>query len=531
MKFHLLLISIAFSIGLFAQNTNDYIKGSVSFLSSQHVYVQFVNTDGIQSGDTLYIMQNNQLKPMLKVNELSALSCLCQSLTSESLTKSTEVIALIKHEKPVPEVITQKSKEAIAVTDETINTLRERTTHEKVNNKLNGRLSISSYSVTSNDSIVSPYQRFRYNLALDATRIAATPLSAEAYLMFTHKAGEPVIMNDAFKVYSLALNYDLSKTTKVSLGRKINTSMANIGAVDGVQFEHKGQHFSYGALFGSRPDTYTYNFAPSLTQFGAYVGHQYQNPVGLMKTSIGIFNQTNHWITDRRFAYIQHSNSLLKNLDFFGSIEIDLYGKANDRLTTKFDFTSTYLSLRYRPLKKLSLSLTYDARKNVYYYETFKNYIDSLLDKETRQGFRLQANYHPFNKVLWGATGGYRMATATSTSSVNGNSYLTYTQLPFIDASFTIDVTLLKSDYLDGMIYGGALSRDFVNGKIFVELSYRYVDYTFVRTTSNLKQNIAALNLSWRIAKKLTLSADFEGTKDTSNNLDGRLFLNISQRF
>lgn len=531
MKFHLLLISLLISISMFAQNTDNYLKGSISFKSSQHVYVQFVNTEGIQAGDTLSQIQNNKLEPILVVSDLSTISCICNNLTNRTLALSSEVLARKKADQTIHEVVVQSSKEAIAVTDEAITKITDKKEVKTEKPTISGRLSVSSYSMVSNDSNVDPYQRLRYNFSMTATRIANTNLSAETYMTFTQKLGETAAFYDAFKVYNLALNYDISKTAKVSLGRKINPSMANIGAVDGLQFENKGKNFSYGALVGSRPNNYNYSFDPSLMQFGAFIGHQIKKEDGFMQTSVGFFNQTNNWITDRRFAYIQHSNSLLKNLDFFGSMEIDLYGKVNNQLTTKIDLTSTYLSLRYRPWRKLSMSLTYDARKNIYYYETFKSYVDSVLDKETRQGFRLQANYRPFNKLVWGGTGGFRMATATSASSLNGNSYLTYTQLPLIDASLTVDATILKSDYLDGMIYGATISRDFISGKLFAELSYRYVDYTFTRTTSTLQQNIAEISVSWRLAKKLTLSANFEGAMDTNNNLDGRLFINISQRF
>ena len=47
-------------------------------------------------------------------------------------------------------------------------------------------------------------------------------------------------------------------------------------------------------------------------------------------------------------------------------------------------------------------------RKNVYYYETYKSYVDSILDKETRQGMKFQANYRLFQGLVWGGNAGYR---------------------------------------------------------------------------------------------------------------------------
>jgi len=192
--------------------------------------------------------------------------------------------------------------------------------------------------------------------------------------------------------------------------------------------------------------------------------------------------------------------------------------------------TSTYLSLRWSALSNLSLAMSYDARKNVYYYETYKNYVDSLLDKETRQGFKFQVNYQPFRRLMWGGTAGYRFATATSNQSLNGYTYLTYSQLPLIDASLTINATALRTTYMNGMIYGASLSRDFLKGKLYAELSYQNVNYSFT-TSTQLLEDIACLDLSWRITRKLIFSMNLEASKDNTNNLQGRLFFNLTQRF
>jgi hypothetical protein len=80
------------------------------------------------------------------------------------------------------------------------------------------------------------------------------------------------------------------------------------------------------------------------------------------------------------------------------------------------------------------------------------------------------------------------------------------------------------------MVYGISLSRDLFSGKIYTSVEYRLVNYTYKRSNISLRQDIAELSLSWRIAKKLTFSADYEATYEKDNNL-GRVFLNITQRF
>jgi len=540
------IISFIFSgFNLYGQNSHAYIQGNINFISSQNVYVQFANTDGIEMGDTLFSLKNEVYQPVLKVKNKSSISCIGTILGSYIPKVSALVFARKRAVSTASiEVLAQKSKEGIALNDLAINSAKKGNSTSTDGPSFRGRASLSGYLNNTSDSTLN--SNFRFNLSLNAHHIANSKFSAETDLSLTNRNTYRTFVNlsspdtmqlvsfrqtfNDVRIYNLSLKYDISKTASVLFGRKINLNLANIGAIDGLQFENAGKSISFGAVVGSRPDLYTYAINPKLFQFGAYIGHHLTTKNGDMQTSVAFFNQTNKMQTDRRFAYIQHSNSLLKNLSFFGSAEVDLYGMQDTKPVTTFNLTSTYLSLRWRTLRNLSLALSYDARKNIHYYETYKNYVDSLLDKETRQGYKFQVNYQPFNHLSWGGTAGYRFATATSSRSLNGYTYLTYSQLPFIGASITINATALRTTYMDGMIYGGSLSRDFFNGKLYAELSYERVNYTFT-TTTQLLENNADLNIAWRITRKLIFSMDLEAMKDTNSNMQGRLFFNITQRF
>ncbi|NDP20885.1 MAG: hypothetical protein GZ091_07370 [Paludibacter sp.] len=514
------------SLSIYSQTTPEVITGKVSYISSQNVYVKFDNTEGIHVGDTLFTVKNEKTDPVLLVTSLSSISVVGTLISPNSLTSDSQIIAKKRIIKP--EISDDKLKISPSANEEAIINAFKKEKETESRARFDGRLSVSSYSNLS--STYPSNQRFRYNLSLNAEHIGNSNLSADTYISFTHKLGESFALNNSLKIYSLGIKYDIGKTATISIGRKININMANIGAVDGLQYEQKSKNFTYGALVGSRPDYFDYSFNPNLLQFGAFISHNIQKEVGNMQTSFAVFNQMNNFKTDRRFAYIQHSNSLVKNVDLFCSAEIDFYTMVNLQPTNSMELTSTYISLRYKPWKKLSLSLSYDARKNVYYYETFKNMIDSILDKETRQGFRFNTIYRPFKYVILGGTAGYRFQKSDSIPTMNANGYLSYTQIPGINASLTLNATALKTRYLNGMIYGASLSRDLFSGKVYSELSYRYVNYMNAYSGTPLIQNIAEISLSWRVAKKLTLSADFEETLEKDNNY-GRIYINISQRF
>jgi hypothetical protein len=156
--------------------------------------------------------------------------------------------------------------------------------------------------------------------------------------------------------------------------------------------------------------------------------------------------------------------------------------------------------------------------------------VDSILDKELRQGWRFQFNYRPFKYLNWGANAGYRYQPSDLKPSINAGSYLSYSDIPFLHLAATLNATKLKTSYLNGTIFGLQLSRDLIPGKLSADLEGRYVDYQFLNSPSTLRQNIGEIGLSWQISRKFSLSADFEQTLEKGNNY-ARIYLNLTKRF
>ena len=297
-----------------------------------------------------------------------------------------------------------------------------------------------------------------------------------------------------------------------------------------------------GFIAGTRPDFYDYGFNRHLFQYGGYIFHELNTKNGMMQNTLAFVDQRNSGKTDRRFAYFQHYNSILPKLSVFGSAEIDLFKKtmmAMDstgiqdttyNITGKPRLSSLYFSLRYRFNRKIYLSLSYSARQNIIYYETYKNFIDRLLQYDTRQGYYCQLTYRPVNKLTFGTNLGYNFQKNDPVKSRNINSYLTWSQVPLIKTSATLSVILLETSYLKGKIFRIDLSRDIIPGKIYGGINYSYVKYYYTNSEYNLPQNIGELNISWRIIPKLTLSVYSENTFE-KNNRYNRIYILLNNRF
>ena len=528
----ILLISMVIAFNAQGQITEE--EGTVSYTSSQNVYVQFKSTENIQPGDTLFFSKEGILLPVLVVTNKSSISCVCTRISDVELKVTDKIYSKPVTMKPMqgtelPKETAVKPSEVPSDTSTT-----PPTTGKKKTQNISGRASISSYLNFSNTPGGNS-QRFRYTFSMNAKNIANTNLTGECYVSFVQRSGHwDEIKNDVFnglKIYNLSLRYDFNETTRLWLGRKINPNMSSVGAIDGLQFEKKVKSISFGAFAGSRPDYHNYSFNFDLFQAGAFVGHEYANKNGNMQSTLSFVDQENGWNTDRRFLYFQHYNSLLKNLYFFGSIEFDLFQSINGQKSNTFDLTNFYILLRYKVIKQLTLSFSYSARNNLIYYETYKNNVENLLNNSVLQGVSLQAQYRPINKLSISVKGGYRDRKEDPKPSWNGDAYITYSQVPILKVSATASVTFMQTSYINGKIFSIGLSRDLLPGKVYCSVGYKYVDYKFYSNETSVGQSMAEINLNWNIYKKLLLSVNYEGTFESSRNQYTRLFLNLTQRF
>ncbi|MCK4993081.1 MAG: hypothetical protein KAS29_21435, partial [Bacteroidales bacterium] len=210
--------------------------------------------------------------------------------------------------------------------------------------------------------------------------------------------------------------------------------------------------------------------------------------------------------------------------------EVDLYKKVDETQETIFNLSNTYLSLRYRIIRPLSVGLSYSARRNIIYYETYKDFLERLLETETLQGWRFRINYRPIKYMFIGVNAGYRFRKEDPQPSKNLNGYFTYSQVPGIGASVTLSATWLETNYLNGIVYGLGISRSLISDKLSGGLKYRYVDYLYRNTEMALIQHVGEANLSWMVYRKLSLSFYYEGTFEKEVPYH-RVFINISQRF
>lgn len=510
-------------------------KGTVSFVSSKNVYVKFDNTENIQVGDTLFLQRNNNLIPTLVVTNKSSSSTVCTPLVAEKLEvgASLKSKSIVIKEAPVKEEIPIEPKTETTVPVNPVLTLEEEEAPVRTQ-KIRGRFSAASYSNLSN---YKNSHRMRYAFSLRGNNIAGSKLSTDTYVTFRHTLGEweqvRANLGRALKVYSLAASYDFTPSTRITLGRKINPLLSSVGAIDGIQFEKRFGNFLVGAVAGTRPDYSNYGFNATLPQYGAFVNFSPNTTNGFGNTTLGFMEQRNGSNIDRRFAYFQHTSQLTKELNVFGSFEVDLFENINNQISNQPRLTNLYVSLRYRLSRNLRFSASFDTRRNIIYYESYKNFIDQLIEDETRQGLRLGVSFRPTKTINVGINSGMRFQKSNANPSQNINAYVSFSKLPWLNIRTTIRASLLETDYLSSRVYGIRFSKPLIKKKINTEWYYRNVNYLYKNSESGkaVRQHIAGLSMSYRLSRTLSLHVFYEGTFDKNNATFSRINARIIKRF
>lgn len=530
-KYIYIILFFLLPAGLIAQSGNQSIvEGSITFISSQNVYVKFDNTDGISVGDTLFINHNKISSPAIVVQHLSSKSVAGAPLSNLKMGVGDNISAIIYED-----ISTGEGSKSLPVVAE-VPLIQSQIKSEKkqISKKpFSGRFSVNSYTNISNVSGWES-QRWRYRLSLNELEIADPSLRFDSYITFSYKAGSWDLvqqdLNNALRIYNFSLTYTPTTDLEISVGRRINRTASNIGSYDGLDFQYRLGKHKIGVIVGSRPDWSDFSININLFQYGAFVSREDILKDSRMVNTLGVFEQKNNGSTDRRFLYYQHHNNYITNVNMYFSSEFDLYRKINGVEENSFNLTSLYFNVRYAPVKKVRITASYDSRKNIIYYETFKSYADSLLDSETRHGFRIRLNLRPINRIITGISYGYNDRGESIQPSTNYNIFLTYTRIPFIYGSLSANYTRLNTNYINGEIFGFRFYHDLISGLSNISLGYRRIFYQYTSTKFELNQEIFSAGIYFNLMRSLSLSLSYEGIFE-SERRNSLLFASLNIRF
>ena len=513
-----------------AQNESEVIEGKVSFITSKNIYVKFTNTDVINIGDTLNLHSSGKVTPCLIVRKKSSTSCVCESINNCEANKED----MVSYEIPRVNLKLEALEETLEIEEELkskpeiVETPAIKDQSNKKKERIRGRLSAASYSSWPSERDAK--HRMMYRMSMNASNIRDSKWSAESYINFRQNFDAQSLSSNTLRIYNLAVRYDVDSTFTIVGGRKINNKASSLGAIDGLQAEkHFGNYYA-GAIIGFRPDLIEFNFNPNLLEYGAYGGYTSNTKKIYSQTTFGLLEQRNMGQVDRRYTYFQHSSTINRKLNLFASFEIDLFNKINGEENMDFRITNFYVSARYRFSRIVNLTLSYDSRRRIIFYETLKTDIERLLDDDqARQGVRLRLNIKPYKYINTGLAYSRRFLNNTQEMSDNINAFLSLGKLP-VGGRMSFNYNHNNSSYLKSQILSVRHSRSMFKNKLYLDLYYRNVDYTYLTNETRINQNYFGAGFTFRLNRKWMFNFLGElSTRESQENY--RLNTKIINRF
>jgi hypothetical protein len=516
------------------------LKGIITFKAAENIYIRFENTELIAAGDTLF-RDNEIATPCLVVTRKSSSSVVGHTISGCSINKNDTVYYLhipsIEIEEIREELDPNVQAENISKEIDPIDIIPdpdEKNFNFQYKERIIGRISAASQSNFTN---IDDQDRHRMILrfTMDAANISNSKFSFQSYINYRKNYISSNLNYSSptsfYNVYNLALTYQLDSLSSLSIGRKINQKISSLGPIDGLQVEKFLGNFYLGSILGFKPNISDFGFNADLLEYGGYIGHLATSKNIYSLSTFGLLEQRNKMNIDRRYAYLQHSSTLSNKINFFVSAELDLFENVDGITSTNLRLSNIYSSISFRPIKKLSVSLSYDARKRIILYETFRTEIEQLLaDDQARQGIRLRINFNPIKNVNGGITFSKRFQKDSDNKSNNINGYISHSNLPSLKGRININFNLNKSNYLESAIFSFRYSRSLIRNTIDGEFYYRYADYNYFTSENKLNQQFYGTGLSFRLSKQLILSILGEySNREKQDNL--RLNTRIIKRF
>jgi hypothetical protein len=526
----LILLLVFFSAVLSAQHDNKII-GTITYISSQNFYVRFESTNRMSIGDTIYISETGTGIGIIQY--LSSQSAACSYLTKSSVELNSQVYAFKKINNIESTSTVQEVEEKEDSFTKEYYQPQCNGTRTKDEFGISGRFSLRSFTNYSTSSSHAQNQYWRYSLSLRGKNVGFKNLDFQSSATYGYRADNWKNSGNFWnnlRVYDFFFSYQTTAFSNIQAGRIRNQNVYSLSTFDGVLFDYAFSKFTIGTFVGSHPDWKNMGVNIKLLQYGVFLSREDSLGGITMSNNLSFANQTNSGITDRRFLYFLH-HTRLTDLSFTLSSEIDLYEVELKKAKSVFKPTNIYASALYRFDKKLSFDISYDARKTIYYFESFRSTLDSILDSRMRQAVRFGVLYQFSRTLAVGLNGGFAKQNDDLRPSFNAGASVSLTEITKLYLAFIGDFTYLQSNFLNGFAYGIKVNKNFLANDLNVGLGLRRVDYFFAQNTSDgIAQNIVNADLRWRVLKSLYFNFVYEFVNEKRVTAN-RLFVGFSQSF
>ena len=369
----------------------------VTSLSGAMIYVDAGRLEGLETGQTLVVLRSAQEIGTLKVDYLASHRAACSQLTGEAARAGDAVRFTPKRreEAPAAGVGTGGSPAAHR---------KKGTWARRLG--LRGRVGARVLAVEDRTGAEASYTQPSLDLRVEGTRVAGSDLdlSVDVRTRRTWRTATGDSDPSLTRVHRLSVSRQgLGSPIRISAGRLASPSLASVNLFDGVLTEYLRPRFGAGLFTGSQPGASDWEFTREIQEYGFY--GRLQNDVMAARrwsmTSGGVLSYS-HGSPNRDYLFLRGQWS---DPHFFGflSQEVDVNrGWRRSIEGSSLSWTSTLLSLQYRPGPVMTISGGYDNRRNVRLYND-RETPESDFDEAHRQGWSGGISLYPLQQLTLGS--------------------------------------------------------------------------------------------------------------------------------
>jgi hypothetical protein len=356
----------------------------VTYLTSQTVYIDAGSDDGIAAGQRLEVVRSGTVVAVLIAEYVSSKRTSCAIQSGEPGIVVGDTVRFAPAAPVAPEPLAPAADpSSFPGPSPTVSRTREM--------GLRGRVGVRYLYVQDGMEGGATTSQPALDLRLDGRDVGGSnfDLEVDVRARRTHLSGADLESSSEGRtsVYRLATAWQADGSPwRFSAGRQFSPSLASVSIYDGVQGEYRSSRFSVGAFSGTQPDPSNLGYSSSVREHGGYV--EFRNaPEAHRRWSLtsGLIGSYEEGTISREFAYLQGSWHGPR-FGMWATQEVDYNrGWKTDYEGQSVSPTSTFLSLRYKAFKALTLRAGYDNRRNVRLYRD-RVTPETQFDDEFRNG-------------------------------------------------------------------------------------------------------------------------------------------------
>lgn len=523
----------------------------VRYVTLDAVYFNGGTVLGVRPGDKVWVMRNDQKIVLLEVKHVSQHSASCMIdresapggnfpdiKVNDAILWTIPMQEYLKRTRPPQETPANRPLAPAQKRNREASPTPKRYPEKRrtLNNEINGQLSLQSFGQKDRSSQPFNFVESAAYLRLNVEHLGGLPLRLTARMRSSQNfrqlgAGGLQQQAAVHRVYEVALVFDSPESrVDFALGRMLRHDMRGLGYLDGVALGYRlNDRWKAGVFAGVQPDLYRYEFRTAEKKYGGFF--QMKTPAGrnseltLAATGIGQYMGGE---VSREYLAAQADLNWARQLYLTQYCEIDLNRTwRNTTNTGALALSNAYFNATYYPQPRLSLGISYDARRLIRTWET-RTLADSLFDQSLRQGWRAHVALQPTALTRIALDGGWQ-GQQNSPAVYSAGLSASVSDLWRSGVSVSARLSYFGNSLARGYYPGLDLSRRFW-GMLYLTLGAGTYIYRMENPASTQRNPWERLRLDANLNRQFFLSATIENFHGDTMNF-ARGFVDVGWRF